>query len=385
MARTNTVGGVTVGRWSPLSAAQVHAGATPEQHLSLIQNLLHGYYGVEVDAAVARAHAGPTAFLKHSPTLIPPSRRWLGRPARRAGASAVTPAMPHRRIGARAGRERPRYVERAAAGLSLADAASPPDRPTSWPTGHASSRRWRLRAGATETAEASRPRPASTRQLPAGQPRPGLLRLLPAVGHRALGEPGGGDASLVAHDFSHVLAGYDPDAPGELAPKRCSRAPPILEHHFSGLVAPLGGWQRGGKVRHPRHHPTIRSAEPPRATPSSPGLPCSGAARAAIATSRPSITLAPADEPLGDVQADRGPQPERPEPNQHPSRDGHGTARISMPTRARPDGPGRFVPGPGRAVPMRPHCSSPQQSARASERESSSVSARLGPQIETRR
>src|SRR5262249_2506914 len=35
------------------------------------------------------------------------------------------------------------------------------------------------------------------------------------------GEPGGGDVIFVAHDFTHVLAGYDPDGPGDLPLQAC--------------------------------------------------------------------------------------------------------------------------------------------------------------------
>ena len=59
------------------------------------------------------------------------------------------------------------------------------------------------------------------------------------------GEPGGGDASLVAHDFAHVLAGYDPDAPGELALQAMLTSATDFEHHFSGLVASLSLYEAG--------------------------------------------------------------------------------------------------------------------------------------------
>ena len=68
MARTNTVDGVIVGRWL-VGAAQVHAGATPEQ-MSLIQNLLHGYYGVEIDAATLEP-MGPDGI----PATVDPAER----------------------------------------------------------------------------------------------------------------------------------------------------------------------------------------------------------------------------------------------------------------------------------------------------------------------
>lgn len=59
------------------------------------------------------------------------------------------------------------------------------------------------------------------------------------------GEPGGGDASLVTHDFSHVIAGYGADAPGELALQAMLVSATGFEHHFSGLVASLALYESG--------------------------------------------------------------------------------------------------------------------------------------------
>lgn len=59
------------------------------------------------------------------------------------------------------------------------------------------------------------------------------------------GEEGGGDATLVPHDFSHVLAGYDADAPGELALQAMLASATAFDHHFSGLVASLSLYEAG--------------------------------------------------------------------------------------------------------------------------------------------
>ena len=59
------------------------------------------------------------------------------------------------------------------------------------------------------------------------------------------GEPGGGDASLVPHDFTHVLSGYDADAPGELALQAMLTSSTGFEEHFSGLVASLSLYEAG--------------------------------------------------------------------------------------------------------------------------------------------
>jgi len=59
------------------------------------------------------------------------------------------------------------------------------------------------------------------------------------------GEAGGGGAELVPHDFSHVLAGYEPDAPGELALQAMLTSATGFEHHLSGLVASLSLYEAG--------------------------------------------------------------------------------------------------------------------------------------------
>lgn len=59
------------------------------------------------------------------------------------------------------------------------------------------------------------------------------------------GEEGGGNAGLVVHDFTHVLAGYEPDAPGELALQAMLTSATGFEHHFAGLVASLSLYEAG--------------------------------------------------------------------------------------------------------------------------------------------
>jgi hypothetical protein len=59
------------------------------------------------------------------------------------------------------------------------------------------------------------------------------------------GEEGGGTPTLVVHDFTHVLAGYEPDAPGELALQAMLTSATGFEHHFSGLIASLSLYEAG--------------------------------------------------------------------------------------------------------------------------------------------
>jgi hypothetical protein len=59
------------------------------------------------------------------------------------------------------------------------------------------------------------------------------------------GEEGGGEASLVSHDFSHVIAGYEPDPPSEIALQAMLVSATGFEHHFSGLIASLSLFETG--------------------------------------------------------------------------------------------------------------------------------------------
>ncbi len=59
------------------------------------------------------------------------------------------------------------------------------------------------------------------------------------------GDEGGGEASLVAHDFSHVLAGYEPDPPSEIALQAMLTSATGFQHHFSGLIASLSLFETG--------------------------------------------------------------------------------------------------------------------------------------------
>jgi hypothetical protein len=54
------------------------------------------------------------------------------------------------------------------------------------------------------------------------------------------GEAGGGTASLVPHDFTHVIAGYEPEPVGELALQAMLVAATDGDAHFSSLLAVLG-------------------------------------------------------------------------------------------------------------------------------------------------
>ncbi len=76
------------------------------------------------------------------------------------------------------------------------------------------------------------------------------------------GEAGSGNAGLVAHDFSHVLAGYEPDAPGELALQAMLTSATGFEHHFSGLVASLSLYEVG-MFEYPGIRPRVGGVDRP--------------------------------------------------------------------------------------------------------------------------
>ncbi|MEI7591644.1 MAG: hypothetical protein WCK41_00315 [Actinomycetes bacterium] len=52
-------------------------------------------------------------------------------------------------------------------------------------------------------------------------------------------EPGGGGDTMVGHDFTHVLADYEPDPPGEIALQAMLLSATNFDHHFSSFIAAL--------------------------------------------------------------------------------------------------------------------------------------------------
>ncbi len=59
------------------------------------------------------------------------------------------------------------------------------------------------------------------------------------------GEPAGGDVIFVAHDFTHVLAGYEPDGPGELALQAMLVSATDGDLHFSNFCVSLSLHEAG--------------------------------------------------------------------------------------------------------------------------------------------
>jgi hypothetical protein len=117
------------------------------------------------------------------------------------------------------------------------------------------------------------------------------------------GESGGGGATLVSHDFAHVLAGYEPDAPGELALQAMLTSATGFEHHFSGLVASLSLYEVG-MFEYPGIAPRVGSVDRPAAAAEI----AEGFARGARCTTdfQAIDHLARAEDPLEAVRADCG-------------------------------------------------------------------------------
>jgi hypothetical protein len=106
------------------------------------------------------------------------------------------------------------------------------------------------------------------------------------------GEPGGGDVIFVAHDFTHVLSGYEPDGPGELSLQAMLVSATDGDHHFSTFCASLRSTRRGCSTRASASRPRSERSRGRARQRSSPTP--SAAAPSARATSRRStISRAP--------------------------------------------------------------------------------------------
>jgi hypothetical protein len=219
-----------------LGAADVGGGPTFEQE-RLVQSLLHGYFGADVDAD--SLHPLSAADLAAAVDE--------GDRARVVDLLVVVEFCRHGDDGAQADR-----VEAYAAALGY-------DNP------FLAVARDALTEGTEQVmADWSRFREPSSTEPGVGDADPALAARLRGLANcptgslgRAYfdfydrwglafpGEDGGGDVTLVAHDFSHVLAGYDADAPSEIALQAMLTSATGFAHHFSGLVASLALFESG--------------------------------------------------------------------------------------------------------------------------------------------
>jgi hypothetical protein len=219
-----------------LGAADVGDGPTPEQ-TSLIQHLMHGYLGVDARvAAVPPLDPGTLASLVDDGDrrrmvdllVVVEFCRHPGEPAQADRVEEYARAL---------GSDEPLLaVARDALTAKQAEVMA------DWS-------RFRedtvLEPGIGEVNPALGARLRALGDCPAGSLGRAYFEFLDRWNIPFPGEPGGGDAGLVAHDFSHVLAGYDADAPGELALQAMLTTATGFEHHFSGLVASLSLYEAG--------------------------------------------------------------------------------------------------------------------------------------------
>jgi hypothetical protein len=227
--------GITISR-GLLGVAQVGDGPTPEQ-IAIVQSLLRGYFGLDADAAeLAPMSATELAaelgaedhkrvvdllvvveFCRHADGEAQAQR--AEEYARALGVDE--PFLIVARDALTEGHER-----------VMAD----------WsPFREVSSEEPGLPGTDAELAARLR----SLRDCPAGSLGRAYFDFLDGQGIAFPGEEGGGDSSLVAHDFSHVLAGYHSDAPSELALQAMLTSATGFEHHFSGLIASLALYESG--------------------------------------------------------------------------------------------------------------------------------------------
>jgi hypothetical protein len=219
-----------------IGAAHVGDGPTPEQ-VSLVQGLLHGYFGVQADAA----------------SLDPLSPSEL--------AARVEPGDCKRVVDLLVVLEFCRHVD----GDAQADRAEEyaraigADEPLVLVARDAlTEHQDRVMADWNRFREELHVEPQAPVADPALAVRlRGLSACPPGSLGRAYfdfydrwqlpfpGEEGGGTATLVQHDFTHVLAGYEADPPSEIALQAMLTSATGFEHHFSGLVASLSLFESG--------------------------------------------------------------------------------------------------------------------------------------------
>jgi hypothetical protein len=227
--------GVIVAR-GLLGAADVGDGPTAEQ-VNLVQSLLHGYFGDDTDATTL----DPMSPDEFAARVDPADRR------RVVDLLVVLEFCRHADDAAQVER-----VEEYARALGTDEPFLVVARDALTESTERVMADWaRFREPVVEEPEplvADAALAARLRALagcPAGSLGRAYFDFLTDAGIAFPGEEGGGNTSLVAHDFSHVLAGYATDAPSELALQAMLTSATGFEHHFSGLVASLALFESG--------------------------------------------------------------------------------------------------------------------------------------------
>ena len=285
-----------------LGATAVGDGPTAEQ-LALIRSLLHGYFGVEVE---------PLDLAPLSPDEV---RRALTDDASRhrfVRLAIVLEFCRHPSVEAQAD-----LVERYATALGVDEQMQTVARDAARDDREHLAADWARFREATEVevelvdAPLDEQLAARLRGLagcPAGSLGRAYFDFYDGAGLAFPGEPGGGDLSLVSHDFTHVLADYGPTPVDEVALQAMLTSATDGEHHFTGFIASLGLFE-SGMLEFPDIVPKSEVLDRPGAAAEIAdairrGAACDGDFQAVDHLGR-------ADEPLESVRADLGIPPRR--------------------------------------------------------------------------
>jgi hypothetical protein len=234
------------------------AGGPTEQQRRLITTLLHSYFGGAGDAARLQP------LTPHELAAVVSDERT----ARRFVQAMVVlefcrhPATP----------EMADSVERYAGVLGVTEPMLAVGRAAAESAREAVAEDWnrfreapRIEAGISDEADAAlAARLQDLARCPPGSLGRAYFDFYERYGLSFPGEPDGGNPSLVSHDFTHVLASYDPDAVGEIALQAMLTSASPGDVHFSGLVASLGLYEVG-MLPFPGIDPKTRSLARPRA------------------------------------------------------------------------------------------------------------------------
>src|SRR5262245_21660705 len=227
--------GVDVAR-GLLGAADVAGGPTDEQH-SIIQHLLHGYFGSDADTTTLDPMGPDELAARVDP----------GDHKRIVDLLVVVEFCRHPGDSAQADR-----IEEYVRALDVDEPFVLVARDALTATQAEVMADWsRFRepepseAGALEVDEALAAQLRALADCPAGSLGRAYFDFYQRWDIAFPGEEGGGDAGLVPHDFSHVLAGYEAVGPDELALQAMLTSATGFEHHFGGLVASLSLYEAG--------------------------------------------------------------------------------------------------------------------------------------------
>ena len=219
-----------------LGAAHVRSGPTPEQ-VSVVQGLLHGYFGVDADAA----SLDPLSPAELAARVDVADRK------RVVDLLIVVEFCRHVDGDAQADRAE-EYARALGAGepfvLVARDALTANQEQVMADWG-------RFREELVVEPQAPVADPALAVRLwgladcPAGSLGRAYFDFYDRWQLPFPGEEGGGTATLISHDFTHVLAGYEADPPSEIALQAMLTSATGFEHHFSGLVASLSLFESG--------------------------------------------------------------------------------------------------------------------------------------------